>query len=535
MTSYQTFLNKSFHNLWDKAAVSNFHGESFTYADVATQIERFHNLFSCLGVQKGDKIALCAKNSARWAISFISATSYGAVAVPLLSEFHPESVVDLTLHSDSVILFTDAEIWARLDKDKLSGLKAVVNCNDFSLLSCRNEGAAQAFATFSSRADKKSFHIDEADGKDLAVINYTSGTTSFPKGVMLRHECFSSIIDFMDKNLPTYPDDRIVSILPMGHIYGLTIECLHSLCKGIEIVYLGKLPSPSLMLEAMGEVKPYAVVAVPLVMEKVYKTGIKPILNRTSVRLALSNQTSARFVYKIFNHRISASFGGKVRQYILGGAAFSPEVDKFLHDCRLPYTVGYGMTEAAPLICWEDPLWYVPGSCGKSIGCCEMKIDSPDPANVTGEILVKGTNVCSGYYKNPQACANLFTKDGYMRTGDLGVKDDEGNVFIKGRSKTMILSSNGQNIYPEEMEMVINAQKHVIESLVVSRNDKLVALVYADKKAIANNNVPDSYWDSLRAEINRKLPIYSQIIKIELIDKPFEKTPKMSIKRFLYQ
>lgn len=547
MEHYFSILEKTIKRDWESPALANYKGESFTFQQVATNIEKFHIFFQAAGIKRGDKIALSARNSARWANTFLAITTYGAVAVPILCDFTPDAIANLTNHSEALMLFTDAEIFAKMDPTKMPAVKAVINNNDYTLLRCTSPEVEEAFRNLNtSFTDKYPMGFSREcvcypkdNDKDICVINYTSGTTSAPKGVMLRYECFSAMVNYSITRVHVDSNDSIVSMLPMGHIYGLSFEFLFPLCFGATIHFFGKTPSPTLLLRAMKDVKPFMVVSVPLVMEKIYKSSIKPTISKWYMKVLLAIPGVGTIIYRKIGKKLLEAFGGNVRHFIMGGAALNPEAEKVFRRIRLPYMVGYGMTEAAPLLGYEDWRKYVPGSCGKAVACCEVKIDSEDPQHIAGEILAKGTNICSGYFNNPEASANAFTDDGFFRTGDLGIIDKDGNIFIKGRCKTMILSANGQNIYPEEVEAVINSQDYVAESVVVDRNSKLVALVYLDEAAIkaakldaeAVSDIPES----VRLNSNRALPNYSQISKIEVVVAPFEKTPKMSIKRFLYK
>lgn len=547
MRHYLSRLEETIKRDWDLPALANYHGEVFSYKDIATYMEKFHIFFEAAGVQKGDKIALCAKNTARWGISFLSINTYEAVVVPLLSDFTTESLQRLVVHSDAVMLFTDTDMWAKMDISTMPELKAVVSVTDFTLLYARDEETRASFdnipEVFNTRFplgfSRENVSLPADNGKEIAVINYTSGTTSAPKGVMLRYECFSAMVEFSIENNYVDSNDTMVSILPMGHIYGLMFEFIYPLCFGCTVYYFGKTPSPTLLLKAMKEVRPFMIAAVPLVMEKIYKSSLRPVLKKWYMKIALNIPILGGFIYRKIGAKLMDAFGGNVRLIILGGAALAPEVDKVFKKIRLPYTVGYGMTEASPLLAYEHWTKYVPGSCGKVVNCAEIRIDSEDPLHIAGEIQAKGTNICSGYYKNPEASANAFTPDGFLRTGDLGILDKEGNIFIKGRSKNMILSANGQNIYPEEVEAVINSQSYVAESVVVDRNSKLVGLVYLDKEAIRKAGLDEEEVsdipEKIRINSNRILPSYSQITKVEIVLEPFEKTPKMSIRRFLYK
>lgn len=548
MKHYLSTLEGSMKAGWDRPALCNYRGEVFTNAALAAEILKFDIVFSEFGIKKGDKIALCAKNVARWAVSFLSVNAYGAVIVPILADFHPDSINHLVDHSDSVLLFTDREIWEKLDASKMPKLKGAVNIDDFSVLYSPDAKFGSLMARrdemfagrYPSGISAESFAFKSTDNySDLAVINYTSGTTSDPKGVMLTYGNLSASIQFGHDNIKIFPGDTIVSMLPMAHVYGMAYEFLYPLSGGCAVYYLGKTPAPSLLLKAMQDVHPYMVCTVPLVMEKIYKASLKPVLSKPAMKVLTSIPGINRIIFNKVCEKLDAAFGGKVRNYIMGGAALNPEVEKCFRRIGLHYTVGYGMTEAAPLLAYEDWRRYVPGSCGKGITCVKVRIDSEDPCNIAGEIQAKGDNIMVGYYKNEEATKAAFTDDGYLRTGDLGVMDQDGNIFIKGRSKNMILSANGQNIYPEELEAVVNNQKYVSESVVVDRSGKIVALVYFDSDAIRKDGLDEEAVSDLPEKVrlasNRLLPGYSQIAKVEVVPLPFEKTPKMSIKRFLYK
>lgn len=544
---YLAKLQDTVKTCWDKKALCNFQGESFTFEDLAVNIEKFHILFELSGIRKGDRIAICARNTARWGISFFAINTYGAVVVPILSDFHADSINHLVDHSESIALFVDPDIWAKLDISKMPAVRSVVNVKDFSVLYSSDGMIQEAFsnldaifkARFPMGFSRENVVYPTDNSEDLAIINYTSGTTSAPKGVMLKYDSFTAMVDYSQRNIPASSEDTLVSMLPMAHMYGMAFELTYPLCSGVTIYFLGKIPSPTLLLKAMKEVKPYMVVTVPLVMEKVYKSSIKPVLSKKSVKFATHIPIVSNIVYKKIGAALQEAFGGNVRDFIMGGAPLSQEVEKVFKKIRLPYMVGYGMTEACPLLAYEDPSRFVMGSCGKAVDCAEVRIDSEDPQHIAGEIQAKGRNICLGYFKNPEASANAFTDDGFLRTGDLGIIDSKGNIFIKGRSKSMILSANGQNIYPEELESIINSMDYVAESLVVDRAGKLVAMVFLDETAIKKASLdPEAVADipeNVRVCANRQLPMYSQITKVEVVTAPFEKTPKMSIKRFLYK
>lgn len=548
MEHYLSKLEETVRLCWDEPALCNYKGESFTFGQMASEMLTLGAFFDSMGVNPGHHVALCAKNSARWAISFLAGAAHGCVVVPILADFHPENVNHLVDHSDSVVLMVDKDIWARLDIALMPQLRAVVAVDDFSLLYAADASIQDAFdnraSVFASsypdglRPDNVFFKHDNL--KDLAVINYTSGTTSEPKGVMLLNEALSASIDFGHRNIPVGRGDKIVSMLPMAHIYGMVYELLYPLSGGCTVYYLGKTPAPSLLLAAMKDVRPYLVCTVPLVMEKVYNSSIHPKLHPWYMHLLRSIPGIKTIVNNKVRQALDSAFGGCVRSYIMGGAALSPRVERCFKEIGLHFTVGYGMTEAAPLLAYEAWDKFVAGSCGKPVDSSVVRIDSSDPAEIVGEIQAKGTNICVGYYKNEAATKAAFTDDGFLKTGDLGVIDKDGNLFIRGRSKNMILSANGQNIYPEEVEAVVNSRRYVVESVVVDRGGKLTALVVLDMERLKKEG-SDSEEDlakvvkEVREGANRHLPNYSQLARIEVMDAPFEKTPKMSIKRFLYK
>ena len=541
---YFSRLQEAINANWNRPCLCNFRGEEFTFGDFATNIAKLHLLYEKIGLKKGDKVALCAKNSARWGVAFFSVNTYEAVIVPILADFHPDSVNSLVDHSESLVLFTDTDIWKKLDITKMPTVKAVVSTADFKLLYAADEAIQEANDNLETLfAEKYPDGFSAADvnypidnDKDLAIINYTSGTTSAPKGVMLRYECISENVAFGQKRLPSFPEDKIVSMLPMAHMYGMMFELIYPICGGSSVYYLGKTPTPALLLGAMAQVKPYLVITVPLVMEKIFKSKVAPVINKPVMKVICKIPGLNKLIFKKIRTTLLNAFGGKVREIVMGGAALNPDVEKWFKRFKLPFTVGYGMTEAAPLLAYEDWWEFVPKSCGKPVDSVEVRIDSEDPRNKVGEIQARGNSIMSGYFKNEEATAAAFTEDGWMRTGDLGVVDAAGNIFIRGRSKNMILSANGQNIYPEEIEAVINNQDYVIESVVVDRGASLVALVYVDGDKITADGLNlDEQMALMRAAVNAEMPAYSKISKVEVMDQPFEKTPKMSIKRFMYK
>ena len=546
MSTYPHYLERlqaATRKFWDKPALNNIGGETFNYAQMATQIEKFHLVFEKLGFRKGDKIAICAQNGARWGMAYLAVNTYGTVIVPILADFTPESVNHLVNHSESLMLFTNADKWKQLDVAKMPLLKIAVDVDSWQPLwtidDTVKESYAQMDALFTAKhpdgygPDDVVFPTDNWD--ELSTINYTSGSTGDPKGVMLTYRNFSANVDFSQRNVPA--GDKMVSMLPMAHMYGLVIEFIYPLCNGTSIYWLGKAPTPAALLKAFADVKPYLLITVPLVMEKIYRSKVKPTLDKAAVRFLLKIPGINNIIYKKVKDGLVQAFGGNVQEFIMGGAALNPEVERIFRRIKFPYLVGYGMTEACPLLAYEHWTRFVPGSCGKCVDVAEVRIDSEDPQHVPGEIQARGENIMIGYYKNPEATANAFTEDGWLKTGDLGVIDAEGNIFIRGRSKNMILGPSGQNIYPEELEAVIGNQPCVTESVVVERDGRLVALVFPDAQAMEalDEESRAKLPEEIRRGANRQLPSYSQIYKVELQDKAFEKTPKMSIKRFLYK
>ncbi len=538
MKHYLKKLEETIIKQWDQKALCDYGGDNFSYSHIAECIEQFRLFFTAAGINRGDKIAICAKNSARWAMTFWGINVNGVVVVPLLADFHPSNVNSLVVHSDSVLLFTDDDIWAKLNPEEMVTLKAAINVKDGKLLWYRDKAVADAWIARETvyeerypggmKPEQVDYNVD--NGNDLAIINYTSGTTGNPKGVMLTYDAMSDTDDFANTHFPNKPGETVVSMLPLAHMYGLAIEFIHPNVDGVTVYFLGKTPSPSTLLKAMTEVKPYMVVTVPLVMEKIYSNSIKPALEKRKWMLAVPGLSG--MVYNAARKTILKVFGGQVRCFIMGGAALNPEAERCFRKMRLPYTVGYGMTEACPLLGWEWWTEFVPGSCGKPVH--ELRIDSYEPSRIAGEIQARGRNLTTGYYKNPEATQAAFTADGWFRTGDLGVMDKDGNIFIRGRIKSMILNSSGQNIYPEEVEAVLANNHYVDESVVVDREGKIVALVYSEQLENMNDEERAEIVNTIRVEANKSLPAYSKIAKVELVDSPFEKTPKMSIKRYLY-
>ena len=544
---YLEYLQNTIVNKWDVLAMKDLDGNtSYTYGDIANEIARMHTTFRQLGIQEGDKIALCGRNCANWGLIFLAIESYKAVAVSILPDFTADGVHTLVNHSESKLLYVGPNVLKKVNANEMPGLTAMVYMDDFSLKYAASEEVKKNYAAVADvfktewpegvKPEDVKYPTDNIE--ELALINYTSGSTGNPKGVMISHKNLSGNIDFAVKTIPHEAGDKVLSMLPIAHMFGLMFEFLYQVCDGAEVYFLTKAPTPLVLMRAFAQVHPFMILTVPLVIEKIIKGKVLPIIKKPLMKVLWNTPGIKRVLHKKVSNTLLQAFGGKLRFLIIGGAALNEEVEKCMHDMHFPYCVGYGMTECAPLVTYEDWDKYVYRSCGKGIVGMEMRIDSEDPAHKEGELQLRGVNVMMGYYKNEEASREAFTKDGWMRTGDLGIIDKEGNLFLRGRSKNMLLGPSGQNIYPEEIEDKLNNLPFVLESVVVQRDHKLVALVYPDnsetaKKQLASKNIFE-VMESNRKELNKQLPQYSQISTIEVVEKEFEKTPKRSIKRFLY-
>ena len=550
MTSFNEIIEKCIIDNWDLDALTDYKGITLQYHDVARKIEKLHIMFENSGVQRGDKIALCGRNSAHWAVAFLATLTYGAVAVPILHEFTPEQIHNIVNHSDAKLLFVGDVVATVIDATKMPGLEGIVYIPDYSLVVSRTEKLTYAREHLNEMFGKKfpkyfrKEHVHyrrEQSGEEMALINYTSGTTGFSKGVMIPYRALWSNIIFARDAVPQLkPGCKVVSMLPAAHMYGLMFEVFYEFTRGVHIYFLTRVPSPKIILQAMKEVRPDIVIAVPLIIEKVYKNTIKPVIEKSgAIRFLLKLPVLDQIVLKKIKNQICEAFGGNFEEVIIGGAALNKEVDNFFHKIGFPYTVGYGMTECAPIIGYAH--WNVtkPYSCGKLAPNLEIMIDSPDPQNVPGEILVKGANVFLGYYRNPEATSASFTEDGWFRTGDMGVIDSEGFIFLRGRNKCMILGPSGQNIYPEEIEGVINNVRYVVDSLVIEDKGLMTALIYPDFAQAQADGLDaealEKFLNEAVAEASKDLANYSRVKKIEIMPEDFERTPKKSIKRYLYQ
>lgn len=546
--SFLGLIEQSVRNHWEMPIMTDFQGNTLKYKDFAREIDQLHSFFKAAGIQRGDKISICGKNSTRWAITFFSTLSYGAVAVSILHEFDTTSVQFIVDHSDSKMLFVDENIWSDIDERTIPNVESVISLDNFTLLKSLSVELKQFDAeasNFFAQKYKNGFLVNDFSlrtekPEELAVINYTSGTTSSPKGVMLPYRSLWSNTKFANDNLWfIHAGDNIVCMLPMAHAYGLAFEILNSISMGCHIHFLGKTPSPKILLDMFAKVKPKLVLAVPLIIEKIVNKNVFPKLQQGAAKTLIKIPVLNNIVYKKVRKSMIEFFGNELEEVVIGGAALNSDVEKFLRKVKFPYTVGYGMTECGPLISYDYWTKYKERSCGKVVDRMEVKIDSEDPANIVGEILTRGSNLMLGYYKNEEATRQTFTEDGWLKTGDLGTLDSDNFVFIRGRNKNMILGPSGQNIYPEEIEEKINSSPFVSESLVITENEKIIALVVPDNDYLKHEDLGgqnlDTIFTQVIKEVNSKLPSYSKINSFRLQQEEFEKTPKKSIRRFKYQ
>ena len=547
--SFNALIEKTIIDNWDLDALTDYQGSTLQYHDVARKIEKLHILFENSGVVKGDKIALCGRNSSQWAVAFLATLTYGAVAVPILHEFNAEQIHNIVNHSEARLLFVGDHVATIIDPAKMPGLEGIINNPDYSLMISRTDKLTYAREHLDELYGKKfpkyfrkehvKYYVEQSPN-ELALINYTSGTTGFSKGVMLPYRALWSNYDFAEDVLGKRirPGDRIISILPMAHMYGMAFEFIFEFLHGCHVYYLNRIPSPAIIAQAFADIKPVIIIAVPLVIEKIIRKKVFPKIQNNRMRLLLTMPVISKKVRMKICHEVLKAFGGELYEVIIGGAAFNQEVEQFLKRIEFPYTVGYGATECAPIICYSDWTTFAPGSCGRAVIHMEVRIDSPDPATIPGEILTRGLNVMLGYYKNEEATREALDKDGWYHTGDLGTMDEEGNVFINGRSKNMLLGPSGQNIYPEEIEAKLNSLPMVVESIVVQRDTKLVALVHPDMDEAQHMGFSmddlKNIMEQNKTALNELIPAYEKINEIEIHEEEFEKTPKKSIKRFLY-
>ncbi len=544
--SVNKILEESIRKHWDRPALSNYQGATLKYSDVARRMAKLHIAFEQCGLQKGDKVAICSRNQANWGVSFLAAMTYGAVPVPILHEFKPGNIHYLVNHSEAKVLFVDEVIWEGLSADEMPDLHVVVQINTFKFLYARskelwdvrehlNESFGHKYPNHFGPEDLD-YYEDSAD--ELAMINYTSGTSGFSKGVMIPYRALYSNFELAWYAEPQMDcEAEVVSMLPSAHMYGMMFEFLFEMTLGAHVHFLTRVPSPKIIMKAFSEIHPSIIIAVPLIIEKIYKSKLKPIIDKNKLFFKIPGLD--KVIMKKFREELVNTFGGKFEEVILGGAAFNPEVEAFFKKIGFPYTVGYGMTECAPIIGYAHWNTVKLGSCGKAAPNIEIRIDSTDPERIPGEVQVRGANVFLGYYKNEEATRQSFTDDGWFRTGDMGIMDSDGYLFLRGRSKCMILGPSGQNIYPEELEAVINNVNYVVDSLVIEDGGGLTALVYPDyhqgELDGMNRAALEARISGTLPEINKEIPNYAQIKKIEFLPEDFERTPKRSIKRYLYQ
>lgn len=550
LPSFNALIQKSIIDNWDRDALTDYKGQTLQFHDVARKIEKVHILFENSGIQKGDKIALCGRNSSQWAVAFLATLTYGAIAVPILHEFNAEQIHNIVNHSEARLLFVGDHVATIIDPMAMPTLEGIINNPDYSLMISRTDKLTYAREHLNELYGKKfpkyfrKEHVEyylEQSPDELAVINYTSGTTGFSKGVMIPYRALWSNYDFacdvLGKTIKA--GDKVISMLPMAHMYGMAFEFIFEFLHGCHVFYLNRVPSPAIIAQALAEIKPVIVIAVPLIIEKIIRKKVFPKIQNNRMRLLLQMPVISKKVREMICKEVLKAFGGKMYEVIIGGAALNQEVERFLKRIDFPYTVGYGATECAPIICYSDWHTFAQGSCGRAALHMQVEIDSPDPRRIPGEILTKGPNVMLGYYKNQEATNETIDRDGWYHTGDLGTMDAYGNVYINGRSKNMLLGPSGQNIYPEEIEDKLNSMTLVVESIVVQRDNKLVALVYPDydEARATNFTVEDikNIMEQNRNGLNEMLPAYEKISEIILQEQEFEKTPKKSIKRFLYQ
>lgn len=546
--SFIAYIEKSIIENWDRDALTDYEGSTLQYKDVARKIEKLHILFENAGIDKGDRIAICGRNSANWAVAFLAITTYGAVAVPILHEFKEEQIHNIVNHSESKLLFTGDQTWPALNKEEMPELEGIISIPDYSLLVSRTEKLTKAREHLNELFGKKypkNFRVNHISypkdsPEELALISYTSGTTSFSKGVMIPYRALWSNLDFAIKELGQYmkPKSKVISMLPMAHMYGMSFEFIFEFACGAHIFFLTRTPSPQVIFQAFSDIKPKIIIAVPLIIEKIIRKVVFPKLQTTGMKMLMKIPVINQKIREKIGEELRHAFGDNFYEIIIGGASFNSEIEDFLHQTGFNFTVGYGTTECAPIISYVDWSSFKPGTCGKAVPRMEIRINSKDPQNEVGEILCKGTNVMLGYYKNPEATKEVLDEDGWYHTGDLGIVDEEGYLYIKGRSKNMLLGASGQNIYPEEIEDKLNNQPLIIESIVVQKNEKLYGLVFPDFEEAQNLglNNEDLYeiMEQNKRDLNTMLPSYSQLSEIIIHQEEFEKTPKRSIKRFLY-
>lgn len=539
------YIEQSIRQNWNIEALSNYREPGYSYKKIAERILKIHILFRGAGINEGDKIALIGRNSANWCITYLATVTYGAVIVPVLPDFKPEDITNIINHSDSKLLFADDKIFETLDSAMIPAIAGVISLDDFRLIEAVAHQVQSSFDSVEEQfvntyPDLKQEDIKFSDISNdaLAVISYTSGTTGFSKGVMITHNSLACNVRYAQKNMPLEPGDPVVSFLPLAHTYGCAFEFLFPFTYGCHITILTKTPSPQILIQAFKEIKPRLILSVPLVIEKIFKKQLLPVISKPHMKILLSIPGVNKLLHKKIREKLVETFGGRFKEVVIGGAALNADAEKFFKLIGFRFSVGYGMTECGPLISYASWDTTKLGASGRAVDTLEVKIDSPDPQNIVGEIILRGENVMTGYFKNEKATSEMIDSDGWMHTGDLGVIDKEGNIFIKGRSKSMILGPSGKNIYPEEIESVINNKDYVVESLVIAEDNKLIGLIYPDYEMMKNNNISaeqlPEILEATRKEVNNRLPEFMVVHKFRIHPEEFVKTPKRSIKRFLY-
>jgi long-chain acyl-CoA synthetase len=539
------YIEQSIRQNWEIEALSNYKEKGLSYKEIAEKILKLHILFKESGIIEEDKIALVGRNSANWCITYLAAVTYGAVIVPILPDFKPDDLTNIIIHSDSKLLFVDEKIFDLLDIIKMPEITGVFSLDDFQMIISDSQAVKEVFSSLNekysnafSELKKENIKFSDISNDHLAVISYTSGTTGFSKGVMITHNNLAANVRYAQNNMPLKPGDPLVSFLPLAHTYGCAFEFLFPFTIGCHITILSKTPSPQIIIQAFKEIRPRLILSVPLVIEKIFKKQLLPVISKPAMKIMLSIPGLKNILHKKINAKLTETFGGQFAEIVIGGAAFNPDAEIFFKKIKFKFSVGYGMTECGPLISYASWDTTKLGASGRAVDTLEVTIDSPDPENIVGEIILRGENVMTGYYKNEKATREMIDDKGWMHTGDLGVIDKDGNIFIKGRSKSMILGPSGQNIYPEEIEAVINNKDYIVESVVILVDNKLIALVFPDYEMLKRDNISEDqlieYLDKTRKEVNERLPEFMAINKLRVHPEEFAKTPKRSIKRFLY-
>ena len=539
------YLEKSISQNWDIEALSNYKESGYSYKEIAEKILKLHILYKESGIIEGDKIAMIGKNSANWCVIYLATVTYGAVIVPILPDFKPEDLISIITHSDSKFLFADDKIYDTLDTATIPEITAIFSLDDFRMIISGDSKIKKIFSSLDEKYSKlypdlkrEDIKFSDISNDHLAVISYTSGTTGFSKGVMISHNSLAANIRYAQANMPLESGDPVVSFLPLAHTFGCAFEFLFPFTLGCHITILTKTPSPQILIQAFKDIKPRLILSVPLVVDKIYKKQLLPVISKPHMKILLAIPGINRILYKKIREKLTDTFGGRFKELVVGGAAFNADAEKFFRKIGFKFTVGYGMTECGPLISYASWDTTKPGASGRAVDTLEVTIDSNDPINEVGEIILRGDNVMNGYYKNEKATREIIDDKGWMHTGDLGVIDKQGNIFIKGRSKSMILGPSGKNIYPEEIESVINNKDYVTESVVISEDNKLIGLIFPDYEMMKSNNISDdqliSVLDQTRKEVNERLPDFMKVSKFRTHPEEFEKTPKRSIKRYLY-